>query len=336
MLRCNFSSADCHYKTATTFSGYCASASSEDCLPTFFILFAGTASAQQFSLNVTWTVTPLAGFANIAYNGSATLSITGQNFMLTGNFTDPNSGCSVQQSWMGHGQYPTPVVPAVPTSFSFDLVQVTIMANTMFCPSQSGANNSGNGVPPPVKILATPVDDGYSLFDQHCVSAERILWLVVKVTNAGISCSGVPVSFEVIQQPSGATGTALTTPTAVTGGGGMASTGFTLGSVAGLYQVTAFCSSCTPTSVGFAKNASCEFLYDGNALQIQTAKTLNSISNNIIWAVFTPGGPANPMSLADAAKACGFAGFNWQQTMTATAAPSSSPSLPTARFNRIQ
>jgi hypothetical protein len=145
--------------------------------------------------------------------------------------------------------------------------------------------------------------------------------LVVKVTNAGISCSGVPVSFEVIQQPSGATGTALTTPTAVTGGDGMVSTGFTLGSVAGLYQVTAFCSSCTPTSVGFAENASCEFLYDGSALQIQTAKFLDSFSNNIIWAVFTPGGPANPMSLADAAKACGFAGFNWQQTITVDPAP---------------
>ncbi len=130
--------------------------------PLLLVICAGTASAQQFSLTVVWTVTPIGGLVN-PWSGSETLTITGQNYVFTGQLTNPNSGCEVQVTESGQGQYIAPVGQNPPVSFSFP-PQVAIVANETFCPSQSRGDISNYpGSTFPVTILATPIAGGYSL-----------------------------------------------------------------------------------------------------------------------------------------------------------------------------
>lgn len=109
-----------------------------------------------------WTVTPIGGLVN-PWSGSETLTITGQNYVFTGQLTNPNRGCEVQVTESGQGQYIAPVGQNPPVSFSFP-PQVAIVANETFCPSQSRGDISNYpGSTFPVTILATPIAGGYSL-----------------------------------------------------------------------------------------------------------------------------------------------------------------------------
>jgi hypothetical protein len=130
--------------------------------PLLLVICTGTASAQQFSLTVVWTTTPLAAYVNNGWTGSETLTITGQNYVFTGHATDPNGGCTVQDALSGQGPFTIPVGPTPPASFSFN-PQVTITGTETFCPSQSASDTSDSGPNCPVTILATPIDGGYSL-----------------------------------------------------------------------------------------------------------------------------------------------------------------------------
>ena len=80
--------------------------------------------------------------------------------------------------------------------------------------------------------------------------------LVVKIADeSGNPVSGVQVIFQITQQPSGASGAAVTMYSATTGADGTASTGLTMGTSTGQYLVTATCSSCNPVSVTFLETA---------------------------------------------------------------------------------
>lgn len=72
--------------------------------------------------------------------------------------------------------------------------------------------------------------------------------LDVKVTDQnGSAVPGVPISFAITQQPSGANGTSLDSSTVTTAADGTASVQLTLGDTSGQYQVTASCTGCIPT-----------------------------------------------------------------------------------------
>jgi len=77
--------------------------------------------------------------------------------------------------------------------------------------------------------------------------------LVVKVADQnGAAVPGVPISFA-ITQPSGANGANLDSSAVTTSADGTASVKFTLGDTLGQYQVTALCTSCTPTMLVFSE-----------------------------------------------------------------------------------
>lgn len=80
--------------------------------------------------------------------------------------------------------------------------------------------------------------------------------LVVKVTDQnGFALPGVPISFAITQQPSGANGASLDSSTVTTAADGTASVQLTLGDTSGQYGVTASCTSCTPTVLVFSETA---------------------------------------------------------------------------------
>lgn len=71
--------------------------------------------------------------------------------------------------------------------------------------------------------------------------------LVVKVADQnGSAVPGVPISFAINQQPSGANGASLDSSTVTTAADGTASVRLTLGDTSGQYQVTASCTGCVP------------------------------------------------------------------------------------------
>jgi len=137
--------------------------------------------------------------------------------------------------------------------------------------------------------------------------------LVVKTTDSqGNPVAGVQISFAITAQPQGAVSASLSAASVTTATDGTASTQLNLGTVAGPYQATASCSSCTPSSVTFTENASCQVLYSGE----DPFRTNTAGNDTIMLATFTPGGPKTPIGLKGAADACGFKGFNWQQMIT--------------------
>ena len=154
--------------------------------PLLLVMFSEAASAQQFSLTVVWTIAPLAAYVNTGWTGSETLTITGQNYVYTGQATNPNAGCTVQDALSGQGSFTIPVGPTPPpASFSFN-TQVTITGTETFCPANSGADVSDSGPSCPVTILATPIDGGYSL-STNTVYPPQTCWgnSLVTVTATG-------------------------------------------------------------------------------------------------------------------------------------------------------
>ena len=88
------------------------------------------------------------------------------------------------------------------------------------------------------------------------VQTQLPISLAVQTLNAdGTSASGIPISFAITIQPSGATGATLSTMSATTAVDGTASTQLTLGDMPGQYQVTASCNNCNPTTVVFIETA---------------------------------------------------------------------------------
>ena len=158
--------------------------------PLLLVICTGTASAQQFSLTVVWTITPLAAYVNTGWTGSETLTITGQNYVFTGQATNPNAGCTVQDALSGQGSFTIPVGPTPPASFSFN-TQVTINGTETFCPANSASDVSDSGPSCPVTILATPIDGGYSL-STNTVYPPQTCWgnSLVTVTASGNLSTG--------------------------------------------------------------------------------------------------------------------------------------------------
>jgi len=80
--------------------------------------------------------------------------------------------------------------------------------------------------------------------------------LVVKVTDqSGSAVPGVPISFAITQQPSGANGASLDSSAVTTSSDGTASVQLTLGDTLGRYQVTASCTGCVPNTLVFSETA---------------------------------------------------------------------------------
>jgi len=136
--------------------------------------------------------------------------------------------------------------------------------------------------------------------------------LTVKVTDSfGNPESGVPITFEITQQPAGASGTSLTTDSVATGAGGTASTGLTLGTLPGQYQVTASCINCNPPSVAFTETAACQADVELN--HVERYLSLSGLPVTM-FAIATFNTPANS-TLPEYAQSCGYVGFDWTQTV---------------------
>jgi len=142
--------------------------------------------------------------------------------------------------------------------------------------------------------------------------------LVVQVTDQSGNppTTNIPITFSVTQQPPGVqTDAVLSNPNAtVPSGSTTASTDFILGDAGGTYQVTASCASCTPQSVTFTENA-CS-LTNINILPYAGGPPSLDWKPTSMNASFTPTDATGAvMTLADAAKACGFSKFDWVQIM---------------------
>jgi hypothetical protein len=120
----------------------------------------GTAWGQQFSLVVTYTVSPIE--AN-GWSGTRVLTVTNTNWVYTAQLTNANNGCLVQRTESGQGQISIPLSPNPSVPFSFVVSETVSWFNT-FCPAQANADNGSNNQPTgPVTILATPVAGGFTL-----------------------------------------------------------------------------------------------------------------------------------------------------------------------------
>lgn len=121
------------------------------------------------------------------------------------------------------------------------------------------------------------------------------------------------MSFSITQQPNGANGASLSATSVVTDPSGLASTQLTLGDIGGTYQVTASCvgQACTPGSVTFSEM--------GCPVNVRFSQRGGIQQLTDMLAFFTP---RSGQTLKAAASACGFAGFDWQQTITFLPCPS--------------
>ena len=232
----------------------------------------GTIGAGASSISATFQVTtPGAGDSGLV-GSSLTINVAGAAY-VTATFTTANSpglvpvygvgsglgpNCSNTQFCQQGGSFPVPVPangyvyltvaaeyctysscgPYYTAASSSQVTAIISLGQTMPSPSKigiiSGNNQTGQILQPLASPLAVQVTDG-----------------------SGNPASGVQVSFQNTQQPSGASGASLTASTVMTGADGRASTGLTLGNLAGQYEVTASCSNCNSGSVTFTETAGC-------------------------------------------------------------------------------
>ena len=114
-------------------------------------------------------------------------------------------------------------------------------------------------IPPPINQILNYVSGSQQYctntqpYPQYCFVGQALPQpLIVKVTDpSGNPVGGVEVNFQITMSPPGASETAaLTDPTVTSGPNGTASTGMTLGSLPGKYEVTAGCNNCLVAPVG--------------------------------------------------------------------------------------
>ncbi|MBI4063240.1 MAG: C39 family peptidase, partial [Elusimicrobia bacterium] len=118
--------------------------------------------------------------------------------------------------------------------------------------------------------------------------------LTVLVTENNQPKDGVPIAFEITQQPPGAQGASLSSNQSTTDQQGQASTHLTLGNKQGVYRVTATCNDCQdPKTITFALTAQTAQLS-----KITEEPIIATVNSNVSAAVKTtdPSPPSSPIT----------------------------------------
>jgi Chitobiase/beta-hexosaminidase C-terminal domain/Abnormal spindle-like microcephaly-assoc'd, ASPM-SPD-2-Hydin len=129
------------------------------------IVLVSRASAQQFSLSVTWTVTPIPQGDSGYWSGTDTLTIMNGQYTYTGALVNPFGGCTTNRTETGSGTFttPQPSTPGSPWSFTVSVPLTWENVQGSGCANPGHVDGSGSYNTPNVVIQATPTQGVYSL-----------------------------------------------------------------------------------------------------------------------------------------------------------------------------